>query len=91
MSSEQSQDERISRLEKQYDELTKQINSIPLLDQRMKDFIDRMDRYLARHDKEHEDLRNTDEILKKYLFVAVGVVGALSFIAPYVWQLLLRS
>lgn len=94
-------DSRITRLEKQYDTMSIQINDMALqnrdilgmlkvTDERIKDFIKVTEKYIESHNNEHCRLQDTDEALKKYMFIAMGAIGILSFIAPFLWDLWLK-
>jgi peptidoglycan hydrolase CwlO-like protein len=92
---------RIDRLEKQQDLIQEQIGklvlqiadvlaSVRVNDVRMEEFISTMKEYIRRHDIDHQDLKNTDEALKKYIWMALGALAILSFLMPYLRDLIVN-
>ena len=95
-------DNRIKRWESQMDSITSQLSELTLQnrdilahttssDERMKDFTVTMNKYIDKHDLDHQMLKATDEQLKKYMYLALGGIAIISFIAPYVWQIIWAS
>jgi len=95
-------DARLTRLENQQDAMNKQLTDLLLqnrdilgllkaADRRMEDFIKTNEAYVKTHNDEHCRLQDTDEQLKKYMWIFMGAVGLLSFAAPYIWQIILKN